>query len=429
VLILGEVSAIILAAGKGERMWPLTSTRPKPLLEVLCKPMLQYHLETLADLGIKKAVLVTHSHEDLLKKTSSSIAEKIGMSLSYVRQSEPLGTGHAVREAIEVSGIRGETVIVYSDIFMTPRSLKDAISKALSSPSYSIAGAVVQDASRYGALVSDGSGKLERIIEKSPELSGKEGTVNAGIMKIGAEEIMEELKRTAPSIRGEIELTSALESLAKKSDVDVLKLEGEWIDVGTPWDLLRANELSLRELCRARGAEEEECVIFDEEKIEIEDPVVLRGPIYIKGSAELGPCAHIRGYSVICGENKIGFSVQIKSSVILRGAKVPHLNYVGDSIIGENVNLGAGTITANVRHDGRNVRSMLKGSLVDTGRKKFGSVIGDGARTGINTSILPGVKIGSNAWIGAGCIVNEDVPDGSIVKCGQEKEVRKRRDA
>jgi choline kinase len=135
VLILGEVSAIILAAGKGERMWPLTSTRPKPLLEVLCKPMLQYHLEALADLGIKKAVLVTHSHEDLLKKTSSSIAEKIGMSLSFVRQSEPLGTGHAVREAIEVSGIRGETVIVYSDIFMTPRSLKDAISKALSSPS------------------------------------------------------------------------------------------------------------------------------------------------------------------------------------------------------------------------------------------------------------------------------------------------------
>jgi bifunctional UDP-N-acetylglucosamine pyrophosphorylase/glucosamine-1-phosphate N-acetyltransferase len=410
-----------LAAGKGERMWPLTSTRPKPLVEVLCKPLLEYHVEALKKAGIKKVVLAVHYQEEIMKKKAEELSSKIGIEIKTVKQSTPLGTGHAVLEMIEKESILEDIVVLYSDIFMTPHMLEKSIKKLSSSTDYAIAAAKVPDVSKYGALLLSPSGKLLKIMEKSKTLEGKEGLVNAGMMMLNAGDLSEAIRRTEPSERGELELTSAIELLTKKIDISVLELDGEWMDVGTPWDLIRANETSLKEICREMKVEEEECVIFDEQKITIEDPVIINGPVMIKGNAELGPCAHIRENTILCGDNKIGFSVQVKNSIIMKGAKVPHLNYVGDSIVGERTNLGAGTITANVRHDGKNVKSMLKGSLVDTGRKKLGAIIGDYVKTGINTSILPGVKIGAWAWINAGCIVDRDVPDRAVLKCEQER--------
>ncbi|MEM0178847.1 MAG: sugar phosphate nucleotidyltransferase [Fervidicoccaceae archaeon] len=420
------MTAILLAAGKGERMWPITSTRPKPLVEILCEPLIKYHLEAIAEANIGKVAVVVHSHEDLIRNRVLEITKSIGLEVSFIKQSLPLGTGHAVLEALEKGEIEGKILVIYGDIFLPPSRLKEAVRNIAGSSSQVLAAAEVSEVSRYGVLEVDKNGMLQRIIEKPSNLPAKNRLVNAGIFKLESEYLLPILKNTQISERGEIEVTSALEQLAKKSELIVSKIEGEWMDVGTPWDLLKANEVSLREICTLRRVPEEECILFDEEKITIEDPVVLRGPVFIRGNVELGPCSHIREYSIICGENKIGFSVQIKNSIIMRGAKVPHLNYVGDSIIGEGVNLGAGTITANVRHDGKNVKSMLRGSIVDTGRRKFGTVIGDWAKTGINTSILPGVKIGARAWINAGCIVNTDVPDNSLLTCEQGRTIIER---
>lgn len=402
-------------------MWPLTSTRPKPLVEVLCRPLIEYHIEALKKAGIKKIILAVHSNEKMIREKAEEIGLKLGIEIKAIRQSIPMGTGHAVMEVIEKEGLREDVLVVYSDVFMPTSILEKSIEKIISSNNYTIAAARVQDVSKYGAIEMDSSGKLLKIIEKSKDLEGKTGLVNAGMLEINADELLEALRKTKLSERGELELTSAIELLSKKEDIFVMELDGEWMDVGTPWDLIKANEVSLRDLCKKMKVEEEECVIFDEQKVLIEDPVIIKGPVMIKGNVELGPCTHIREYSIICGDNKIGFSVQVKNSIIMRGAKLPHLNYVGDSIVGEKANLGAGTITANVRHDGKNVRSLLKGVLVDTGRKKLGAIIGDGVKTGINTSILPGVKIGAGAWINAGCIVDRDVPDLAVLKCEQEK--------
>src|SRR3989441_11980229 len=91
-------------------------------------------------------------------------------------------------------------------------------------------------------------------------------------------------------------------------------------------------------------------------------------------------------------------------------AKVPHLCYVGDSFLGNGTSLGAGTITANLKFNDSNVESRVKGKREDTGQRKLGAIFGDGAKTGINVSIFPGVKIGADAWIGPGAIVRADVP-------------------
>ncbi len=156
--------------------------------------------------------------------------------------------------------------------------------------------------------------------------------------------------------------------------------------------------------------------------IVIEDGALIRsgtyieGPVYIGSGAVIGPNARIRPYSVICNDSVVGFSVEVKESLIMEHVHVSHLSYVGDSIICEGVNFGAGTITANLRFDDKPVKVTIKDRRVSTGRRKFGAIIGGCVKTGINVSLMPGVKVGSYSWIAPGAVVYEDVPPRSFLR-------------
>jgi bifunctional UDP-N-acetylglucosamine pyrophosphorylase/glucosamine-1-phosphate N-acetyltransferase len=182
-----------------------------------------------------------------------------------------------------------------------------------------------------------------------------------------------------------------------------------------PWDLLRAHEQHLAGLAFAgiQGSVHPSVVV---------DGILHTGPgtrilpgVYIEGSVvvgancKIGPNCHIRGATSIGDHCHIGQSVEIKNSIIRSHSNIGHLSYVGDSIIGSNANLGAGTIVSNFRHDGGNHRSAVNGTLVDTGRRKFGAIIGDGVRTGIHTSIYPGRKLWPGTTTLPGDIVKSDV--------------------
>ncbi len=137
--------------------------------------------------------------------------------------------------------------------------------------------------------------------------------------------------------------------------------------------------------------------------------VVIEGNVVIGENCKIGPNTYIRGHTSIGDKCVIGNSVEIKNSAIYPNTMVSHLSYIGDSIIGSHVNIGAGTIISNHRHDARNHRSMIDGKLIDTGRDKLGSIIGDGVSTGINTSIYPGRKIGRGRTTRPGAIVDKDL--------------------
>jgi len=124
--------------------------------------------------------------------------------------------------------------------------------------------------------------------------------------------------------------------------------------------------------------------------------VVIEGNVVIGKNSTIGPNCYLRGSTTIGDGCHIGQAVEVKNSIIGHGSSVGHLSYVGDSVIGNKVNFGAGTITSNLRHDGLNHRSLVGDNLVDTGRRKFGTVIGDGTHTGIHTAIYPGRKLGPN---------------------------------
>ena len=138
--------------------------------------------------------------------------------------------------------------------------------------------------------------------------------------------------------------------------------------------------------------------------------------------ADVGPNCYIRPFTSIGKRARVGNACEVKNSIIMDDTHIGHLSYVGDSIIGERGNLGAGTITANYRLDSGTVKMMVKDKLADSGRIKLGAVLGDNVKTGINALLMPGIKVGKDSWIGPNLIVQRDLPSGSKVFLKQEVE-------
>lgn len=183
-----------------------------------------------------------------------------------------------------------------------------------------------------------------------------------------------------------------------------------------PWDLLRANEQfvsALTESSLSHGTVHPSAVIEGIVHLgvgaRILPGVYIEGNVIIGAHTKIGPNCYLRGSTSIGEGCHIGQSVEIKNCLILSKTNVGHLSYVGDSILGETVNFGAGTTVSNLRHDGKTHRSMVDNALIDTGRRKFGTVIGDGVHTGINTSIYPGRKLWPGTSTRPGEIVQKDL--------------------
>jgi acetyltransferase-like isoleucine patch superfamily enzyme len=152
--------------------------------------------------------------------------------------------------------------------------------------------------------------------------------------------------------------------------------------------------------------------------------VVIEGPIFIGRDVEIRPGAYLRGGCWIGDGCVVGANTEIKRGVLFPGAKAPHLNYVGDSMLGAGVNLGAGTILSNFRHDGREIRIFRNGSSIRSGRRKLGAILGDGVQTGCNCVLHPGVVVGAATQIYPGVQLRSGIyPEGSIVKLRQELEI------
>ena len=138
----------------------------------------------------------------------------------------------------------------------------------------------------------------------------------------------------------------------------------------------------------------------------------IEGPCIIGTNCRIGPHAYIRGATSIGDDCHIGHCTELKNSIIMNGTKIPHFNYIGDSVIGSECNFGAGTKIANLRHDHANVRVCGK----DTRRKKFGAIIGDGVQFGINCSINVGSKIGSNAQFAPNSFVSGCIGENAVIR-------------
>jgi NDP-sugar pyrophosphorylase family protein len=208
-------------------------------------------------------------------------------------------------------------------------------------------------------------------------------------------ELFDQLK---VSPRGEYELTDTLQLLVKETKIKLLATTDYWIPIGYPWHILEAVEYFVPKIeSQIEGTVEENVTIKG--KVILPKSSTIKAGTYIEGNlivgenSTIGPNAYLRDNVVVGSNCKVGFAVELKNSVIGSGTQIPHLSYLGDSILGNNVNFAGQSMATNFRHDSANIKTPIKGVMTDTGRMKFGTVIGDNAMLGANTVIYPGRKI------------------------------------
>jgi bifunctional UDP-N-acetylglucosamine pyrophosphorylase/glucosamine-1-phosphate N-acetyltransferase len=424
------MKAVLLAAGEGVRLQPITATRPKHLIKVGGKPILEHCLDALKTSGVTEAIIVTHYMGDAIRQYFGN-GEKMGLKIAYVEQAAMLGTGNAV--SVVEPYIDGDFVLVYADLLFAPDVIKHVIhSYETEKPAAVMAVVPVEKPESYGVIELENEKYVKRIVEKPTAGDAPSNLVNAGLYAF-SQEIFDKIRHTKASIRGEWELTDALSLLIKdKKKVLATKIsKDDWIDIGRPWDLLEANSWALKRMEHTVfGTVENGAHLIGPvtvaETARIRSGAYIEGPTFIDEGSDLGPNCFIRACTGIGKNVRIGNACEIKNSIIMDWVHIGHLSYVGDSILCERCNLGAGTITANYRFDAGTIRMMVKDKVIDTGRKKLGVILGDNVKTGINALLMPGVKVGINSWVGPNFTVHRDLPANTTALLEQDEDKRER---
>jgi bifunctional UDP-N-acetylglucosamine pyrophosphorylase/glucosamine-1-phosphate N-acetyltransferase len=423
------MKAVSLAAGEGVRLQPITSTRPKHLIKVGGKPILEHCLNAVKTSGIDETLIVIHYMGDVIRQYFGD-GKKFGLKIEYVEQKTVLGTGNAV--SLVEPHVKDDFLLVYGDLLFSAEAVKNVIDlHKKEKPAATMAVVPVENPEYYGIVELEDEKYVKRIVEKPKHEEAPSNLANTGIY-VFSTEIFDKIRETSASARGEWEITDAISQLSKeKKTVLAVKIsQDDWVDIGRPWDLLEANRWALMRMDhKVRGLVENGASLIGPvtvaETVRIRSGAYIEGPAFIDEESDIGPNCHIRPYTSVGKKVRIGNACEIKNSIIMDNVHIGHLSYVGDSILGENCNLGAGTITANYRLDGGTIKMVVKGKVVDSGRTKLGAVLGDGVKAGINALFMPGVKVGCNSWIGPNVVVHRDVVADSIVLLKQNLEERR----
>jgi UDP-N-acetylglucosamine diphosphorylase/glucosamine-1-phosphate N-acetyltransferase len=425
------MKAVILAAGEGVRLLPITASRPKHLISVGGKPILNHCVEALKTCGVKEILIVTHYMADAIREYFGDGTD-FGLKIQYTKQKAVLGTGNALSAA--ECYVKDDFVLVYGDLLFSSDSIRAIMDTFRAEKPSAVMGVVeVERPESYGIVKFEGQNKVKRIVEKPQIQNAPSNLANAGLY-VFSKDIFEALKSIKKSVRGEWELTDAIAALIESGKTVLAeKLSKEdWFDIGRPWDLLEANSWALKRMAhKVLGNVEEGAHLFGSVTVaktaRVRSGAYVEGPCFIDEGADVGPNCFIRPCTSVGKNARIGNACEVKNSIIMNGTHIGHLSYVGDSVLGENCNLGAGTITANLRLDNDTVKMVIKEQIVDTGRRKLGAILGDNVKTGINASLMPGVKVGAGSWIGPGFMVETDIAPNTIALLKQNGDKRERK--
>lgn len=433
------LKTIILAAGQGTRM---RSSMPKVLHEIASKPLLGHVYETANSIPDNHiAIVYGHGGEQLLNTLGD-------WPVKWFEQTEQLGTGHAVEQALGHIEDSDQVVILYGDVPLLRRQTIIELLQALEAQSVSLLTIDLDNPFGYGRIVRDASGKVTRIVEEK-DATDREKSItetNTGVMAVGGADLRRWIdKLENNNAQNEFYLTDII-ALAVGDGFSVNTVHPqspeEVAGVNTRQQLAvleRAYQMNHAQQLMEQGVTLVDPSRFDlrgtivaiGQDVVIDINVVLQGDIKLGNRVQIGPncCltnvvieddsvieansvvqdahigtnnvigpfARIRPGTCLAEDVKVGNFVEVKKSNIGKGSKVNHLSYIGDSDIGEQVNVGAGTITCN--YDGAN---------------KFKTIIKDGAFIGSDTQLVAPVVVGKNATIGAGSTITRDAPDDAL---------------
>ncbi|MBI5046911.1 NTP transferase domain-containing protein [Candidatus Micrarchaeota archaeon] len=425
------MKAVILAAGDGKRLLPLTETRPKVMLTVAGKPILHQLLIQAKKAGITEAVvIVRHMKEKIIDyfsalengtngKKNNEDNEKLGMKIKFIEQGKDNGTGAAILCAKD--DVDDTFVVLAGDSVLEASVIKKVIESHKKSnktkSKITIGVKKVSNPHNYGVV--ELSGDSVSIFEEKPK-HPKTDLANISVYCMEPT-VFSDLKQLRKSPRGEYEIVDLFVG-ARAVIVD-----GYWKDIGYPWDLLEANEEVLKRM-ESQNERIENSTINGKVIMEPGARIInsyVEGCAYIGANTTIGPNAYLRGYNSIGKNCSIGGGTTVKNSILLDNVNAKHLSYIGDSVIGEKVNFGSGTQIANYRFDEGSINVLTEKGWVNSGKNKLGVFVGDNTKFGVLATTMPGKLIGSNCWIYSGIIVNKNVPSNTKVYTVQKIEFAK----
>ncbi len=417
------VSLIVLAAGQGTRM---QSDRPKVLHELAGVPMFVHALASGRGLDVARTVLVAGHGFEAVEKAARAQDDDIVVA----RQGEQRGTAHAVAQAAEaLAGVAGDAVVLYGDTpFIRPETLEAMAAARAEGADVVVLGFDAADPGRYGRLVVE-AGALTRIVEfkDATEAERAIGFCNSGVVMAEASVLFDLVAAVGnDNAAGEYYLTDIVEIARARglASTAVRCDEAETLGINTRAELARAEAL-FQDRARAEALGDgvtliaPETVFFAQDTVvgrdAVIEPNVVFGPgvtvetgarirafchlegCHVSRDAVVGPYARLRPGAELAEGAKVGNFVEIKQAEIAAGAKVNHLSYIGDAFVGENANVGAGTITCNY-----------------DGVFKHHSHIGAHSFIGSNTMLVAPVSIGDGAMTATGTVVTRNVPAGAM---------------
>jgi bifunctional UDP-N-acetylglucosamine pyrophosphorylase/glucosamine-1-phosphate N-acetyltransferase len=423
-----KMKALILAAGYGTRLHPLTQYRPKAMIPLLGKPMLHHVIDSVLDAGMKDIVLVVGHYRKQIEEYFGN-GKQIGVNISYVEQLKPKGEYDAVLAA--EGQLEGEERFLMTDcdIITTTARFKETLMAAKTSD-MALSLFEVPNPWQFGVVELDGS-KITTIVEKPKKGTEPSNLAVAGVY-VFSNAIFDMIRKTK-------DLEVGIQELINKGHiVNGSHSPDPWVDVGRTWNILEATPILFDRLRNQKGKRVDDTAnvsnsahIIGEVWIgagaRIFPGASLVGPVYVGPDAIVGNNCLIRDHVVLENGARTGFSCELRNTLMMPKSRVGHLAFVGDSILGFEVEIGASVVLSNYRFDGAEVQVMLRGELVSTHTEKFGAVVGDKTKIGCGAVVLPGRTIGYNSWIDPALVVQKDVADNIHLKLKQTvtEEVRR----
>ena len=411
------MKVLFLCGGNGKRMLPLKED--KFLLKFLGKTLLEHQMQLAIEAGLTNFILVCSPQS--LARVKDIAKNFPAASIEIAVQEKPLGIANALESAKHF--LKEELMIV------NPNDLFDGIaySALLKSGQHDkaashILGYRVKNYFPGGYVVTNIKGNLTHIIEKPGAGNEPSDMVNVLVHLHPNPKTLLNYISQVETEKDDI-YERALDVICKEGKpIHVVPYAGAWYAIKYPWNILDGvryfldrteGYISPTAQISSHAVIEGKVVIG--ENARVQENAVIRGPVYIGPRTVIGNSTLVRAYSHIGADCVVGFATEIKGSYVGDGSWF-HMNYIGDSVVGEHCNFGAGTITANWRFDEKPISVQVNGGPVSTGMDKFGAIIGDNCRTGINVSIMPGIKIGPNAIIGPSVYLTEDVDSNTIIQ-------------
>ena len=391
------MKAIILAAG-GDSLPPFTSTRPKPMVHLSGHYLLESAIEYLRAAGVIDLVLVVGHRKERIVSYFGNGSE-FGVRISYVSQEEDLGIGNALLQAESRINPGEYFLLVYGDVVTTGNIYLETIQGFNSFRAPVAAICLTPESETFGNVYLDNEMRITRLVEK-PMKGGLGNYVLAGVF-ILPHGFFKTLKGAGA------DMGKALDDLIQKNGLHSSIWEQDWIDVRTPWDILRANRMVMdtwhqaivSDTAQLKGWIHINGPVHIEEGVKILSGTVIEGPCYLGEGSFVGNNVLIRPYTCIGPHSMIGYGVELKNCVLFSDARVGRLSFIGDSVVGEGVHFGSGTVTVNVNLDGTDVKAAIGGEDVETGMDKVGSFIGDDSLIGAGNTLLAGTVIHNSSII------------------------------